>query len=82
MKKFLLLMPLALLVACTDSKGAVQAIENSGLQPVSTDGYAFFGCGKDDQFHTKFTAKRTSDGKIVTGVVCKGFLKGSTVRFD
>jgi hypothetical protein len=52
-----------------------------GFTNVQTHGYAFWGCSKDDDFSTKFTATNTA-GKQVSGVVCGGLLKGQTVRFD
>lgn len=70
-----------LLAACTDEKGAARALDDAGLTPVRVGGYAFFACGKDDQFATQFVAKNVQ-GKNVSGAVCAGFLKGKTIRFD
>lgn len=72
---------LAALAACTDTEGAKRAAENSGLTEVEAGGYSLFGCGQDDMFRTKFTAKNAV-GKRVEGVVCSSWFKGSTVRFD
>jgi len=38
-----------------------------------------FACSEDDIFRTRFSAKNVS-GDSVSGVVCSGFFKGSTVR--
>ncbi len=83
MKKLLLISASVLLLSgCTDAKGSIEAIKNTGLEPVKVGGYSWFACSEKDWFHTKFTAKR-ADGTIVSGVVCKGLLfKGKTVRFD
>jgi hypothetical protein len=71
---------LSLAVAsCSDPETAKRAVEDMGMSNVETQGYAFFGCGKDDEFHTSFTAINSS-GRRVSGVVCSGYLKGATVR--
>lgn len=78
MKRFALL-ALLTLAACTDSDGAKKAAEEMGFTDVATTGYRWFGCG-DENFHTGFVAKR---GALdVSGVVCSGWFKGSTVRLD
>ncbi len=71
----------AILAACADDVGAKRAAENLGLTNVETHGYAFLGCDEKDTFHTRFTAKN-AQGKDVSGVVCGGWLKKATVRFD
>jgi len=48
---------------------------------ISIGGYAFWGCGKEDEFKSKFNAI-SPKGEAVSGVVCGGFFKGYTVRFD
>lgn len=70
-----------ILVGCTDSTTAERALQNLGMSNIETQGYAIWGCGESDVFHTRFTA-RNAQGRVVTGVVCSGWLKGSTVRFD
>lgn len=76
---------LVVLAGCTDADGARRAVEAQGLKDVKITGYRFWGCssGKDsdDTYHTGFEAKGPS-GQQVTGVVCSGILKGSTVRYD
>lgn len=81
MKKFLLAAMMLVLVGCSDSDGAKRAVESMGYTNVKTHGWALFGCADDDAFKTKFTATG-QNGKPVSGVVCGGFLKGSTVRTD
>ena len=83
MKRFLLLVIcLCTLAACDDLKAAQKALSNMGFVDIKTTGYTMFGCGKDDDFHTGFTATNPITGLRVTGVVCSGWLKGATVRFD
>ena len=68
-----------LLFGCTRPPNDVQSIlEGQGYSNIELTGYAFFACSDDDFFHDGFTA--TKDGKPVSGVVCSGFLKGSTIR--
>ena len=67
--------------ACTDPKGASEALQNEGFDNVQMTGYRVWGCSDDDDFHTGFTATNAK-GRPVSGVVCSGFLKGSTIRYD
>jgi hypothetical protein len=64
-----------------DPQGASQTLENAGYSNIKTEGYSWFGCGKGDLYHTEFKAT-SANGKEVSGVVCKGVFKGSTIRFD
>lgn len=79
---FALSLLIALLCAgCTDSDGAINALENEGFTEIRITGYNVFACSEDDFYHTSFSAKN-SNGKTVTGTVCAGmFLKGSTIRY-
>jgi len=71
----------ALLCGCTNEGKAFEALDNEGFTDIKFTGYQFFECGKDDTYHTGFTAKN-SNGKTVTGTVCGGLLfKGSTIRY-
>lgn len=79
MKKFLLIV--LLLSGCSSSNDAVKALNANGFTEIQTHGHAFFGCSDGDTFATKFTAKNQR-GQKVNGVVCSGWLKGSTIRFD
>lgn len=73
---------LALAVAgCTDPSAAQKALDDMGFTDVTFTGWRFFACGKDYVFHTGYQAKNPN-GKVVTGAVCSGFLKGSSVKFD
>lgn len=80
MKKTILITTL-ILAGCSDPDGAKRAVEALGLTDVQTHGWSAWGCGKGDDFTTRFSATN-AQGKRVTGVVCGGWLKGSTVRID
>jgi hypothetical protein len=70
------------LTACTDDVGARNALEAAGYKRVQITGYAFFGCGGGEAYHTAFTAVG-QNGRPVTGVVCGGasvFGKANTIR--
>lgn len=77
----LLLAAAAILVPKTDVEATKRAVANIGMTDVAITGYRIFGCGEEDIFHTGFEATN-SNGNRVSGVVCSGFLKGATVRFD
>jgi len=85
MKRFALIAAVLLLSACTDEKGATRALSGEGFHDIKITGWRLFGCasGRDssDTFKTGFEAVGPT-GVRVTGVVCGGWLKGSTVRFD
>jgi hypothetical protein len=82
MKKLTLTVATLLVLAgCSDPDVARRALDNQGFDHIQTEGYRWFGCGKDDTYHTGFTATN-GKGKTVTGVVCSGWFKGATVRFD
>lgn len=78
--KYLIVVLALLLTGCTDEGGSRKALESAGFTDINFQGYAWFGCGKDDGFHTEFTAKNPQ-GKQVSGVVCCGLLKSCTIRF-
>lgn len=62
---------------------AQQAVENLGFTDVKVEYSAsttILKCGQDDNFGWNFTGKNVQ-GKQVSGYVCNGFTKGSTVRF-
>lgn len=67
--------------ACSDSDGAKRALEDAGMEQVRTEGWSLFGCDEKDTFHTRFSAVN-HNGRKVSGIVCSGWLKGSTIRFD
>jgi hypothetical protein len=70
----------AALVGCTDEHGSRRALEAQGFGNIEFTGYAWIGCGQDDDFATRFNATNPA-GKRVSGVVCCGLAKGCTVRF-
>lgn len=65
----------------TDESGAQRALDASGYTSVRFTGYRWFMCGKDDTYSTGFEAVGPT-GQRVTGSVCAGFWKGSTIRLD
>jgi hypothetical protein len=85
MKKIWLFAALAVAITatgCTDEGNTVATLEAAGFTDIEAGGYAFWGCGKDDTYATKFTAKNPL-GNTVSGVVCCGGWggKGCTIRF-
>lgn len=81
MRKIALILVLVALAGCTDEGAARKALDGSGFTDVKITSYAYFGCGKEDTFHTGFEARGPS-GQFVDGVVCSGWMKGATIRFD
>lgn len=81
MKKALLVFVAVVAVsACSSRSDAEGALTKAGFTNIETHGYAFFSCGDDDTFKTKFTATNPQ-GKRVEGVVCSSWFKGATIRF-
>lgn len=71
-----------MLASCgVDPRSASRALEAQGMTDVQIEGYSWFGCDKNDTFASNFSAKGTN-GAAVTGSVCQGLFKGTTVRFD
>lgn len=62
----------------------IRLVEDQGYTNVHVLGTAVFGCSDSDSiiYNRKFEATSKATGRHVTGVVCGGFLKGKTVRFD
>ncbi|PZR92042.1 MAG: hypothetical protein DI537_14550 [Stutzerimonas stutzeri] len=84
MKKitFLALAGSLLLAGCgVDPNQAHRALSAQGLRDVRLGGYSLFGCDKHDTFRSNFSATG-ANGQRITGVVCSGWLKGATVRYD
>lgn len=76
-----------LLVSCTANEDStIRILENEGYTNISLTGYDWFGCGKEDISSVKFTAEKynpyTKESNTVTGTVCKGVLKGYTIRYE
>lgn len=67
--------------SCTSANDANNALAGAGYTNVRLTGYRWFSCGKGDSFHTGFEAVGPT-GRRVTGCVCSGWLKGSTIRID
>lgn len=80
MKRMIAIAALLFAAACTDAEEAVDALDTLGMTEIEITGYRWFGCGKE-WFHTGFVAINPK-GKRISGVVCAGWLKGATVRFD
>ncbi len=66
---------------CQSESTARRVLSEQGYTDIELTGWRPFMAGKDDTFSTGFRAKSPS-GKIVTGAVTSGFVKGSTIRFD
>ena len=78
--KSLAILLIAILTACTSPEEAHRALKSAGYSNIKTGDYAWFACGEDDFYHTKFTAKNPA-GMKTSGVVCSGLLfKISTIR--
>lgn len=69
------------LTGCTDNAKAEKVLRSQGYRDIHLTGYRYWGCSKDDSFHTGFRAVSAS-GAEATGVVCSDWFKGATVRFD
>ena len=79
---FLLFSLLLLGSSCTNNSKAKKALLQAGYHPIEVGGYGLWKCGEDDTFATKFKAYSPDSTYIVKGVVCGGWLKGSTIRLD
>lgn len=69
------------LASCTDEPRATRVLKSQGYTDIVITGYDFWGCSKDDITHTGFAAKGL-DGNKVSGTVCAGWTKNSTVRIS
>lgn len=76
-----LIVGVCVLAGCSDADGARRVLAAQGYKDVQITGWRAFGCDEKDAFHTGFKALG-SNGAPVSGVVCAGWLKGVTVRFD
>lgn len=79
MKRLLIVVAIAL-AGCTNQSGAIEALNKAGFTNIEVGGYDLFACGEDDAFSTRFTATNPQ-GQRVSGTVCSGWFKGSTIRF-
>jgi hypothetical protein len=83
MKIFGVLVLAVFLTGCgilTEPQAATKVLEDQGYTHIQITGYRWFTCG-DDTFSTGFMAINSA-GHEVTGVVCAGWMKGNTIRFD
>lgn len=81
MKKIIIATLCILIASCTNPEKAVEVLQKQGYTNIEITGYEFGACSKDDLFHTGFVALAPS-GYVVSGVVCSGLMKGSTIRFE
>jgi len=82
MKRLLILVALlSMTIGCANKTKTVNALRSAGYTDIMPGGPAFGGCGEDDTYATKFTARNPA-GTVVNGVVCCGLVgKGCTIRF-
>jgi hypothetical protein len=66
--------------ACVDRDDTRTTLDAAGYTDITTGDYAWFECGRDDTYATRFTARNPA-GKRVSGTVCCGLMKGCTIRF-
>ena len=79
MKKFIFAIVTCCLIGCSDPQTAQKILEIEGYENIHLEGWTMWGCGKDDNYTTSFTA--TKNGKPVKGVVCSSFWgKGAVIR--
>ena len=82
MKRILFFAILAVgLTGCTAPDNAQRVLSEQGYTSIEITGYRWFSCGDDYTFHTGFKAK-TIAGHPVSGTVCSGVLKGSSIKVD
>jgi hypothetical protein len=71
------------LSSCSDKEGTIRALEMQGFTNIEIKGYNILGCDEKDFYHTSFRAcKSTDQSSCITGVVCSGPFKGSTIRYN
>lgn len=82
MKRLAILAALLALTGCRDEETARRVLHANGFHDIVLPKESrWFGCGRDDAYLTPFRAVSTG-GQPVTGVVCSGWGKGATIRFD
>jgi hypothetical protein len=67
------------LIGCTNAKKSRAVLEADGVTQIEMTGYSVFGCSENDTFADGF--RGVKGGRRVKGVVCSGWMKGSTVRY-
>lgn len=70
-----------ILQGCTQANSARKTLEGAGYTEIEITGWRPFMADRNDTFATGFRAKGPT-GKIVTGAVTGGILKGNTIRTD
>lgn len=81
MKKIIIAILCIIIVSCTNADKAIEVLQKQGYTNIEITGYEFGACAEEDVFHTGFIATSPS-GYVVSGVVCSGLMKGSTIRFE
>lgn len=56
-------------------------LEDAGYSNIIVMGTTAYGCDNSETFRMKFSATGAT-GRAVTGVICSGVLKASTIRLD
>jgi hypothetical protein len=80
MRKVFILLAALGLASCGPMKAdVIHDVEDYGFSEVEIGSWTAFYCGKDDVWGYHFTATN-SQGRRITGVVCRGAFKGATVR--
>lgn len=67
--------------ACSDPAGTHRVLHAAGYCELDVEGLALWGCAEDDTLQTAFRAIGPT-GNPIRGVVCAGWLKGSTIRLE
>ena len=81
MKKFVIIAVCFIVYGCTRPDSASMLLEKEGYTNIEITGYSWFGCSRDDWFHTGFRAKK--NGNVIEGTVCEGLLfKNKTIRYE
>ena len=67
--------------SCTDEDGARRILQQNGYKDITITGSRWDMRGRDDVYVTGFEATSPS-GTRISGAVCRGLFKGSTIVFD
>jgi hypothetical protein len=68
-------------MSISDTRKAELLLNTQGFTDVTFEGPAPWRCGDGDTFSRSFTAT-AKDGAPISGTICEGLLKGSTIRFN
>lgn len=69
------------MTGCTDEDGAYNLLMKEGYSDIHITGYEYFACSDSDKYRTGFTATNMKGNKV-SGVVCCGYLKACTIRYN